>query len=197
MNLKLVKSRLGELIGGEKQKEAAKMLYMTQGNVSKILSDPGHKPSIDVIYEVAKKYGVSADWILGLTDEKMRYNTKSYAMTVENLQHLIGLGAKLEDTGKYSSIKIAINDILVMELLRKSMRLSETDREYHAKWKQETLSKFADKELLLAATWEDRNILDAVSGNSNNDEYLFDLYEEGKHSEDALLDLMGGIHETE
>lgn len=64
----LVAERLREVLI-DSQEVTAKKLGMTQGNVSKLLSGT-QQPTIDTLYRISEEYGISADWILGLSNIK-------------------------------------------------------------------------------------------------------------------------------
>ena len=62
---------------------------MTQGNVSKLLSGT-QQPTIDTLYRISEEYGISADWILGLSNIKtIPNNDLSYG---DILKEFIKLG---------------------------------------------------------------------------------------------------------
>lgn len=68
-DMEVIKERLREVFKNDSQKDVGKKLNMTQGNVSKLLTGK-QQPTIGTIFLIAKKYDVSADWLLGLTEEK-------------------------------------------------------------------------------------------------------------------------------
>ena len=61
----VLKTRLREAFGSDSQETVGKKLNMSQGNISKLLSG-SQQPTMDTIYSIAKIYGVSVDWLLGL-----------------------------------------------------------------------------------------------------------------------------------
>ena len=65
----VIKARLKEAFGQDSQETVGKKLNMTQGNVSKLLSG-SQQPTLETIYHVSEIYGVSVDWLLGLSDKK-------------------------------------------------------------------------------------------------------------------------------
>ena len=68
-NIEITKERLSELFKSESQEAVGKKLNMTQGNVSKLLTGK-QQPTVETIFQIAKEYKVSTDWLLGLTEEK-------------------------------------------------------------------------------------------------------------------------------
>lgn len=67
-NIEITKARLCELFKNESQEAVGKKLNMTQGNVSKLLTGK-QQPTVETIFQIAKEYNVSTDWLLGLTEE--------------------------------------------------------------------------------------------------------------------------------
>lgn len=65
----VLKTRLAETFGDETQELIARKLNMTQGNVSKWVTGP-QIPTVDTLFEIAKAYRVSVDWLLGLSNQK-------------------------------------------------------------------------------------------------------------------------------
>lgn len=51
-----------------RQADVAKALTVTQGRVSKLETGRG-QPTVPQIYQLANLFGVTADWLLGLSDE--------------------------------------------------------------------------------------------------------------------------------
>ena len=68
-DMEVTKERLREVFKNDSQKDVGKKLNMTQGNVSKLLTGK-QQPTIETIFLIAKVYDVSADWLLGLTEER-------------------------------------------------------------------------------------------------------------------------------
>lgn len=68
-NIEITKERLGELFKNESQEAVGKKLNMPQGNVSKLLAGK-QQPTVETIFQIAKEYNVSTDWLLGLTAKK-------------------------------------------------------------------------------------------------------------------------------
>lgn len=61
--------RLAELFAGETQSITARNLQTTQSNVSKWINGQSVPPT-ETLCVIAKKYGASIDWILGISDRK-------------------------------------------------------------------------------------------------------------------------------
>ncbi len=65
---KISSKRIKEVMGNMTQDQFAYTINSSQPVISKILS--GTDPSVTVLIAIAEKYGVSVDWILGLTSTK-------------------------------------------------------------------------------------------------------------------------------
>lgn len=69
--------RIEEVRGTMSQEEFAKSINSSQPVISKILSGD-QLASINVLTEIAKKYGVSIDWLLGLSSRKSLKGYSTY-----------------------------------------------------------------------------------------------------------------------
>lgn len=63
-----VSQRIREVMGDLTQAEFASEVHSTQTTISKVLS--GSMPSSSLLIAISKRFGVSTDWILGLSDNK-------------------------------------------------------------------------------------------------------------------------------
>ena len=66
-NKSIVATRIDELRGIESQQTMADKIQSNQGYISKLINGSA-EPSVSTLIALAKAYGVSTDWILGLTD---------------------------------------------------------------------------------------------------------------------------------
>lgn len=62
--------RFNSLIEGKSQLELSKEMNLSQPVISKLKKHTGQAPSADTVVRIANHFGVSTDWILGLTDVK-------------------------------------------------------------------------------------------------------------------------------
>lgn len=62
--------RAKELFGKTGQQELSQKIGISQAVISAIKNNSAKSPSADTIYLISKKFGVSADWLLGLSDIK-------------------------------------------------------------------------------------------------------------------------------
>lgn len=60
--------RVNKLFADAKQEEISEKLHLSQGAVSAIRNHKSKVPASDTIFKIANEYNVSADWILGLSD---------------------------------------------------------------------------------------------------------------------------------
>ena len=62
--------RFNSLIEGKSQLELSKEMNLSQPVISKLKKHTGQAPSADTVVRIANHFGVSTDWLLGLTDVK-------------------------------------------------------------------------------------------------------------------------------
>ncbi len=89
MNTLIISKRLKELRQNLNltQREMAKDLDITAAALSKYESEIAN-PSINVLIAIAKKYNVSVDWLLGLSDNSTTTELKTYSDVLENIFQL-------------------------------------------------------------------------------------------------------------
>lgn len=66
---KTVVRRIKELLGSNTETSMAKFLGIPQVTLNYCLAGK-RKPSLELIFHICDKYKVSADWLLGLTDDR-------------------------------------------------------------------------------------------------------------------------------
>lgn len=196
IDVKVVKERIKELFAGKTQEETGRKIGIQQNGVSKLLSRKNQLPSIDTLYRIAKAYGVSADWILGLTDKKEPEKMKgTYATAVNEVFEMVDCGiSAYHDEGNQKPITLTINDPFMKALLRKAVNLSDVDRKYLKQWKEDTLSRFDDKPLLYFEAWKDERVRSDAEQTSTEDQLAY-FYEEAKIIEDKWFELVANIHD--
>ncbi len=94
--------RLKELRNGESQEIAAKNIGISRGALSYYESGE-RKPDINILYSIAKYYGVSTDYLLGLSDTKqmnIENNTisKKLGLSSHSIEHLNLLKNSIDTT---------------------------------------------------------------------------------------------------
>ena len=192
INSEALKERLRDTFGTDSQETVGNKLSMTQGNVSKLLSGT-QQPTLETVYHIAKTYGVSVDWLLGLTDEKRitHYSTKTtYASAVKTLMDLKSQGAKIEQIKEDHNIIIQADDILLFGLMKKALALEGADYELFHNWVDTKLSLFEDKRLLWKESWEERNIY-LFTNEALPEINWIQFYERAENKEKRLQGLFG------
>lgn len=147
LNMEILRNRLREAFGDDSQETVGKKLNMTQGNVSKLLSG-SQQPTLETIFHIAEAYGVSVDWLLGISEKKRRVNAMSYASAIETLIGLDRHGATKISNDQKGKISVQVEDPIIRALIKKSLALSKADTELYQNWIETRLSMFEDKPLL-------------------------------------------------
>ena len=185
------KERLRDTFCSDSQETVGRKLNMTQGNVSKLLSG-AQQPTLDTLNRIAEVYGVSVDWLMGLSDRRHPLKPTvgiPYALAVEVVTDLIHHGAKLLDDKGHGAMSIVLEDPILNKLIRKSHTLSRTDWDLFQDWKSTRLSMFDDKELLYTSTFTDDGV-GFLAGEASSESNLLEVYEAGKRFEDDYAAMM-------
>lgn len=155
-DLDVLKKHLRETFGSDSQEKAGRKLNMTQGNVSKLLSGQ-QQPTIDTLYRIADEYGVSIDWLMGLSQRKRIVNEPdkySYAEVSEMLVQLHNDSAlSVDNKSPVDELYLHISDPIISALTKKAITLSITDNDSCQSWKESKLSLFNDKSILSGFLW--------------------------------------------
>lgn len=190
MSIDIFKNRLRETFGTDSQETVGKKLNMTQGNVSKLLSGL-QQPTLDTLYRIAEVYGVSVDWLIGLSDRKnvMKPDAGiSYALAIEVVIDLIHNGAKLLNESKHS-LSVVIDDPILEKLIKKGHALFETDRDLFRDWKDTKLSLFDDKSLLWPMAFRENGI-EYMVAEATTEMHLLEVYDAAKREQDIYDETM-------
>lgn len=171
-----VSRHLAEIFHGDTQEITARKLNTTQGNVSKWVSG-SQVPTTDMLYEIAKAYQVSVDWILGISPqkeidgivlEKLTYEQitrivdaliQNKNFSVPNLAELAPNEVEFEEDEngdsvpttpepQYDSDYIKVNDRLLSYLLRRRYKIQLTGEDMLEMWKENKLPNFMGLKLL-------------------------------------------------
>lgn len=159
LKLNIIRERLREAFGKDSQEIVGKKLNMTQGNVSKLLSG-NQQPTLETIYQAAEVYGVSVDWILGMTDNKKIEKTKAvttYMSATRALSDMV-LYRAIELTEENGKMELSVTDPLIKNLLHKSITLRNTDKELNLNWEENKLMLFSDCSLVTHDAWNDEGV---------------------------------------
>ena len=192
LNMDVLRKRLREAFGGDSQETVGKKLNMTQGNVSKLLSG-SQQPTIETIYHISKAYGVSADWLMGLSEKKKvtrRFGEETYASAVEAVMGLCLKGGTAEFNERGRTVTIKYDDDLFCSLLKKSYTLSKTDWDLYRNWMELKLSLFEDKPLLWHDIWKENSVFPLADEATTESNWL-ETYEAAKLEEENIEEMMG------
>jgi transcriptional regulator with XRE-family HTH domain len=161
--------RLAEIFKDETQQVTAEKLDTVQGTISKWLTGGSFPPS-EMLFTIAKKYKVSVDWLMGLSDEKEVGAVNVKKLTYEQISlvihRLIELGsievldmahfnptlpgyadevekeADEPKESKYDPDYIRITDMGLSYLLRTRWKLREIDDETMDFWLENYVKRF-------------------------------------------------------
>ena len=165
----ILSKRLLETFKGETQQVTARKLAIEQGTVSKWVTGNA-MPGADTLLLIAKKYRVSVDWLLGLSEEKevdaVNINNLTYEQISLVVHRLIELGIieipdlaqfdteLSEDEGeetrnpRFDPDYIKINDRALSFILRTRWKLREIDDDTMDFWIDNYVKRFNGVRLL-------------------------------------------------
>lgn len=189
LNMEILRNRLREAFGDDSQETVGKKLNMTQGNVSKLLSG-SQQPTLETIFHIAEAYGVSVDWLLGISEKKRRVNAMSYASAIETLIGLDRHGATKISNDQKGKISVQVEDPIIRALIKKSLALSKADTELYQNWIETRLSMFEDKPLLYSVAWMD-NVVAFLAGEASTESNWLEVYDEAKRAEEEYDAMIG------
>lgn len=163
---KIVGLRLSELLKDEKQETTRTKLNVEQGTVSKWKTGK-QLPNPETLVMIADMYGVSIDWLLGISDVKERNSLSldqvSYEQVVRMLDKLFKLSnievldfysvakekniSDMYRTGPDESLRndtdyIKVNDRVLSYLLRRRKTINDFDEEVAEEWFKKSLAIF-------------------------------------------------------
>jgi transcriptional regulator with XRE-family HTH domain len=179
-----LRKRLKEAIGNDSQETVGRKLNMTQGNVSKLLSGT-QQPTLETIYHVSEVYGVSTDWLLGISDTKeVRHSIEgmTYAIVINSIIEMVKHGA-LNQTDDRKNTTFELKDPLVEAMVKKGTTLRETDRELFENWRDTKLSQFRNSPLIWWNTWKDMSV-DFLAGQATSESNWIEVLDQAKQVED-------------
>ena len=197
----LVVKRIKEVMGDASQADFAKTIGSSQSVISKICS--GTAPSFNVIVSIAKKYGVSTDWLLGLSDKKSLagYSTfddtkpTTYADVAGLLARLLksksiryyrnekthssyGVIPGLDGNSYYD--ELIIDDCFIGDLINSASTLSSTNPETVEAWLKKVVEDY-DIPLMEWKEWSERQYaMEKMTRTSLEILKKFDKEERGK-----------------
>lgn len=153
----LLRDRMREAFGTDSQEIIGQKLNMSQGNVSKMLSGV-QQPALETIYHIAKKYDVSVDWLLGLSQVKTT-GAKNQELSYVSMAKIISLllqcdTVDINANNAPNDTRVMFMDPLLSHLLDKCKRLYEADPELLQDWLEKKLPLFAGLSFLPEEAWE-------------------------------------------
>lgn len=168
---RIVGLRLSELLKDEKQETTRTKLNVEQGTVSKWKTGK-QLPNPETLVMIADMYGVSIDWLLGISDVKERNSLSidqvSYEQVVRILDKLFKLSnievldfysvareknlsdiyrADTDESLRNNTDYIKVNDRVLSYLLRRRKIINDFDEEMAEEWLKKSLAIF--KQLII------------------------------------------------
>ena len=162
-DMEVTKERLREVFKNDSQKDVGKKLNMTQGNVSKLLTGK-QQPTIETIFLIAKVYDVSADWLLGLTEEKkIAKQNMSYGDVLKMFTSLGEKGALwpfpsnmiTKDGGAQELpmvTNIGISDEILQSILYEWKKVAASPEDIYQMWIDKRVKEFSEIEYI---SWDE------------------------------------------
>ena len=153
MNNGIIAQRIKEVMGDLTQADFASQVNSTQTTISKVLA--GAMPSSSLLTSIAKQFGVSVDWILGLSDNKYvsgaSTETLLYSDVVPVLAGLLARGSvsyrtetKKENvvvsedgnvvTNEYTLYLLEIKDAILKDCISLASHTSRVDNGTYSFW---------------------------------------------------------------
>jgi len=190
----LVAARISETIQGDTQSEVANKIHCNQGQVSKLVNGTS-RPTVQTLIELSKSYGVSVDWLLGLSDEKIANNFDPDHITYE--QAILVLSLLLERRSivalnqsmgyvPLSARTFNVNDPLLCYLVDRLDGARLAGQDILSNWKRQVASKF-NVELLFEDLWNDGLAAHSPSKNTDDEDWL-NAYKKCEDDRDMMYD---------
>lgn len=147
----IVGLRIKEAIGLDSQNKAANRVGCDQSQISKYINGDC-QPSVPVLIALSSEYGVSVDWLLGLSDLKNINNIDDNSVTYEQIvklidvlydhnsieDHQVGNG----DHAIHDFGTIEVKDTWLLYLLEQRSTVKKSGKDFFKTWEQHFLSKF-------------------------------------------------------
>ena len=196
-DMSLFGERLKEAFNGETQAKVGERMFTEQGTISKYVTGK-QLPPLDKVYQIASLYGVSVDWLLGLSDTKERNDDEksmaSYAYVISALSDLLAVnGAEIVDGDELKDhrstdkeLVLRILDPLTNALLTKSLTLFRTDPDLYRTWRTDKLTAFDDRELIEEMVWQD-NVLSLQTRNEMSETAWLKLHDRAREIRKEFL----------
>lgn len=184
------RERLKEAFGSDTQTTVGEKLHITQGNVSKYLVG-SQLPPMDILVRIAEVYGVSVDWLLGLSDRKEPADgALTYATAAKTLINLGLYGAIKSTEDSREIIQAELKDPLLTELVRKGKGLANADRGSYVWWLENRLTLFRNRKIIHGIIWEEgRSANDQMKYAITEEDWL-EVHDQAKREEETVFEDM-------
>ena len=171
--------RMKIAVGNDTQAIVGSKLVLGQSTISKYFSSKEGNatlPSLETIYNLARTYNVSVDWLLGLSD-KMRIdnqnnNSNDYVDTFFALENYFFNGHLTFDNKEYNHY---IKDPIFHHSIKTAIAMNSISVPVYNLWKENSLSKYRGKELLSLPKENCMSISEKLD-NFSSDEDLLKLH---------------------
>jgi len=192
--------RIKEAIGNDTQAVAAKKINSNQGAVSRLIKGADYPTSATVI-EICKAYNVSADWLLGLSDDKHPNTFDSEHITYEQavlvLSQLLQRKAiqALKTNAGYLPISCRMFDIedpLLKHLVDCQDHALLMRGDAFKNWERDSVSKF-NLELLMRYDWREPDFPVPNEQNRSDEDWL-DVYDWSVQEREMDYEIHSDIH---
>lgn len=170
----IVAQRIKEIMGNLTQAEFAAQVNSTQTTISKVLA--GTMPSTSLLVSIATRYGVSIDWILGLSDSKYvpgaSTETLLYSDVVPVLAGLLDRGSvvfrtesKKENvivsqdgnivTNEYTLYLLEVKDAILKDCISLASHTNRVDNDTYSYWLSSMKENYRHEILRWSSEYED------------------------------------------
>jgi transcriptional regulator with XRE-family HTH domain len=161
---KVTAERIKEAIGSDTQTVAAKKINSNQGAISNLIKGD-YYPTSATIIEICKAYNVSADWLLGLSDNKYRNSINIDYLTYDQVMEVVcslfetdsievpNIGSEVNP--EYDPTLVKFKDPLFTYLLTRRYNASQVGNDILEDWKKNSLSKYQGIEVFSAFHWNE------------------------------------------
>lgn len=170
----IVAQRIKEIMGNLTQAEFAAQVNSTQTTISKVLA--GTMPSTSLLVSIATRYGVSIDWMLGLSDSKYvsgaSTETLLYSDVVPVLAGLLDRGSvvyrtesKKENivvsqdgnivTNEYTLYLLEVKDAILKDCISFASHTNRVDNDTYSYWLRSMKENYRYEVLRWSSEYED------------------------------------------
>ncbi len=173
MRDKITAQRIRKIMGDLTQTEFAAQVNSTQTTISKVLA--GTMPSTSLLVSIATRYGVSVDWMLGLSDSKYvsgaSTETLLYSDVVSVLAGLLNRGSVMyrteskkenivvsEDgnivTKEYTLYLLEVKDAILKDCISLASHTNRVDKDTYSYWLKSMKENYRHEVLRWSSKYE-------------------------------------------